>query len=152
LRDVFLPGGEVADVIVDGDRIAAIGTGAAASLPAAEDCSGKLLLPAFVDGHMHLDKALIRDELREHDGTLGRRAPDEPVRPVFVLRAVTEAPALAARLTNYGLKAGARADLQLLPVPSWEEALRLQPPPEKVWFAGRLVAENSVVSTLHRRA
>jgi cytosine/adenosine deaminase-related metal-dependent hydrolase len=69
-----------------------------------------------------------------------------------VLRAVTEAPALAARLTNYGLKAGARADLQLLPVPSWEEALRLQPPPEKVWFAGRLVAENSVVSTLHRRA
>src|SRR5258708_15235748 len=38
---------------------------------------------------------------------------------VFVLRAVTEAPALAARLTNYGLKSGARADLQLLPVPSW---------------------------------
>jgi cytosine/adenosine deaminase-related metal-dependent hydrolase len=69
-----------------------------------------------------------------------------------VLRAVIEGPALAARLTNYGLKAGARADLQLLPVPSWEEALRLQPPPEKVWFAGRLVAENSVVSTLHRRA
>ena len=26
-------------------------------------------------------------------------------------------------------------------VPSWEEALRLQPLPEKVWFKGRLVAE-----------
>jgi hypothetical protein len=25
-------------------------------------------------------------------------------------------------------------------------------PPEKVWFAGRMVAENSVVSKLHRRA
>jgi len=68
----------------------------------------------------------------------------------FALRAVTEAPALAWRLTDYGLKPGARADLQLLPVPTWEEALRLQPPPEKVWFKGRLVAESSVRSELHR--
>jgi hypothetical protein len=42
------------------------------------------------------------------------------------------------------------SDLQLLPVPTWEEALRLQPLPEKVWFKGRLVAENSVRSKLHR--
>ncbi len=407
LREVFLPGGEVADVVVDGERITAIGPGAAAGSPSAEDAAGKLLLPAFMDGHVHLDKALIRDELREHDGTLtgaieaiherkrrytvedvrGRarqvieasvrsgttrlrshvdvdtiggltplegvmaaaadcadiaevrtiafpqegilRDPgayalmeaameagadvvggmphweldegaqrehvgmcfdlaqrfdrdldmhvdesddggmrtlemvaDEALRrgylgrvcaghvcslaaaphdyaervidkcrraaisiaanPVtnlvlqgrgdrglirrgltrvgelraagvnvlfgqdcvkdgfypfgrgsmlevalisahaahltsrsdlaFVLSAVTEAPARAARLSDYGLKTGARADLQLLPVPSWEEALRLQTPPEKVWFAGRLVAENSVVSKLHRRA
>jgi len=68
----------------------------------------------------------------------------------FALRAVTDAPALAWRLTDYGLVAGARADLQLLPVPSWEEALRLQPLPEKVWFKGRLVAENAVESKLHR--
>jgi cytosine deaminase len=68
----------------------------------------------------------------------------------FALRAVTEAPALAWRLTDYGLSAGARADLQLLPVPTWEEALRLQPLPEKVWFKGRLVAESSVRSMLHR--
>jgi cytosine deaminase len=70
----------------------------------------------------------------------------------YALRAVTEAPARAGRWLDYGLKGGARADLQLLPVPSWEEALRLQAPPEKVWFAGRLVAENSVVSKLHRSA
>jgi len=69
----------------------------------------------------------------------------------FALRAVTEAPAQAWRLTDYGLTAGARADLQLLPVPSWEEALRLQALPEKVWFKGRLVAENTVNSKLHRR-
>jgi cytosine deaminase len=70
----------------------------------------------------------------------------------FALRAVTDAPALAWRLTDYGLVAGARADLLLLPVPSWEEALRLQPLPEKVWFKGRLVAENAVESKLHRSA
>ncbi len=68
----------------------------------------------------------------------------------FALRAVTEAPAMAMRLTDYGLRPGARADLQLLPVPTWEEALRLQPLPERVWFRGRLVAENKVQSVLHR--
>jgi len=68
----------------------------------------------------------------------------------FALRAVTEAPAQAWHLTDYGLKVGARADLQLLPAPSWEQALRLQPLPEKVWFKGNLVAENSLRSELHR--
>jgi len=32
---------------------------------------------------------------------------------------------------------------------TWEEALRLQLPPESVWFRGRLVAENSVTSVLY---
>jgi cytosine/adenosine deaminase-related metal-dependent hydrolase len=63
---------------------------------------------------------------------------------------VTDAPAIAMRLTDYGLRPGARADLQLLPVPTWDEALRLQPLPEQVWFKGRLVAENKVQSVLHR--
>ena len=66
-----MPDGSVADVVVDGDRIVRIGPGAAAGVSPAENCSGKLVLPAYVDGHVHLDKALIRDELREHDGTLG---------------------------------------------------------------------------------
>jgi cytosine deaminase len=68
----------------------------------------------------------------------------------YALRAITDAPAQAMRLTDYGLKPGARADLQLLPVPTWNEALRLQPLPEKVWFRGRLAAENSVRSEMHR--
>ena len=68
----------------------------------------------------------------------------------FALAAVTDAPAKAMRLDDYGLTAGARADLQLLPAPSWSEALRLQAPPEKVWFSGRLVAENRVSSKLFR--
>jgi cytosine deaminase len=68
----------------------------------------------------------------------------------FALRAVTEAPALAMRLSDYGLQPGARADLQLLPAKTWEEALRLQAPPEKVWFKGRLVAENTISTVLHR--
>lgn len=68
----------------------------------------------------------------------------------FALHAVTDAPAAAMRLSDYGLRAGAQADLQLLPAPSWPEALRLQPLPEKVWFRGRLVAESSVRSEVYR--
>src|SRR5438445_1001665 len=68
----------------------------------------------------------------------------------FALRAVTDAAAQAMRLLDYGLRPGARADLQLLPVPSWAEAMRLQPPPERVWFSGRLVAENKIRSELYR--
>jgi cytosine deaminase len=68
----------------------------------------------------------------------------------YALRAITEAPARAMRLTDYGLKPGARADLQLMPASTWSDALRLQAIPEKVWFGGRLVAENSVRSELHR--
>src|SRR2546428_1969338 len=70
LQDARLPTGAVTDVVIDGDRIARLESGAAAGIPQVEACSGKLLLPAFVDGHVHLDKVLIRDELREHDGTL----------------------------------------------------------------------------------
>lgn len=68
----------------------------------------------------------------------------------YALRAITDAPAQAMRLTDYGLRKGARADMQLLPVNSWSEALRMQPPPEKVWFRGRLVAETSVSSAIYR--
>ncbi|HKW60389.1 MAG TPA: amidohydrolase family protein [Candidatus Dormibacteraeota bacterium] len=68
----------------------------------------------------------------------------------FALRAVTDGPALAMRLDDYGLRPGARADMQLLPVDSWAEALRMQPLPERVWFRGRLVAESAARWELHR--
>src|SRR6266699_1926253 len=70
LSGARLAGGSVADVVVDGDRIARIGPEASAGVAEVLDCSGRLVLPAFIDGHVHLDKVLIRDELREHDGTL----------------------------------------------------------------------------------
>ena len=68
----------------------------------------------------------------------------------YALSAITEAPAQAMRLADNGLRAGAHADMQLLPVPSWAEALRLQPLPEKVWFHGRLVSESSVRTEVYR--
>ena len=69
LRNARLSTGSLVNVTVEGERIRAVG----GDLPTAHDafdCRGRLLLPAFIDTHVHLDKVLIRDELREHDGTL----------------------------------------------------------------------------------
>ena len=66
----------------------------------------------------------------------------------FVLAAVTENPARAWNVGEPGIRPGARADLILLEAPSWEEALRLQVRPERVWFKGREVAGNRLLSWL----
>jgi cytosine deaminase len=72
ISDVSLADGSGADVLVEDEHVAEV-------LPAGwEEGSGDgvvnggggLLLPAYVDTHIHLDKALIRDQLVEHDGTL----------------------------------------------------------------------------------
>src|SRR5437868_7074757 len=63
LKGVRLASGVSADVSWARERFTAV--------DAAPLDDGRLLLPAFIDTHVHLDKALIRDELAEHDGTLG---------------------------------------------------------------------------------
>jgi cytosine deaminase len=59
IRGVRPMGGAAADILVEGGRIAAIGPGLAAPRDTAvEDGRGLLALPAFVEGHAHLDKTL----------------------------------------------------------------------------------------------
>ncbi len=55
--------GRVVDVLLEGQRIAEVSDVSPTSAIG-------LLLPAFIDTHVHLDKVLIRDQLAEHDGTL----------------------------------------------------------------------------------
>jgi cytosine deaminase len=70
LEDVRLAGGARTDVLVEGERVAAVGPGLAGRSQEVVPGRGRLLLPAFIDTHIHLDKVLIRDQLSEHDGTL----------------------------------------------------------------------------------
>jgi cytosine/adenosine deaminase-related metal-dependent hydrolase len=59
IRDCRLPGGTLADILVTAGRIAAIGPGLAAPPGTPVEPGGGLLaLPAFVEGHAHLDKTL----------------------------------------------------------------------------------------------
>ena len=57
LTNARLPDGSLADVVIaDGLVVATHAPGAAAQAGERVDLAGKLLLPAFVDGHIHLDK------------------------------------------------------------------------------------------------
>jgi cytosine deaminase len=62
--------GQRADVLMDGSQILAVGPDAGANAEDHVDAAGGLVIPAYVDTHIHLDKVLIRDQLTEHDGTL----------------------------------------------------------------------------------
>ncbi|MDQ1642341.1 MAG: cytosine/creatinine deaminase [Actinomycetota bacterium] len=68
--DATLPDGSRADVVIDGERVVEVGPGVGAAVEARVEAAGGLLLPAYIDTHIHLDKVLIRDQLVEHDGTL----------------------------------------------------------------------------------
>jgi cytosine/creatinine deaminase len=65
-----LSDGRRADVVVEGERIALVAPASGVSRGDLFDARGGLVLPAFIDTHIHLDKALIRTRLAEHDGTL----------------------------------------------------------------------------------
>ncbi len=70
IKDATLSDGSVVDVRLAGEVVTGVGPGAADGVGEVVDAGGGLLLPAYVDTHVHLDKVLIRDELVEHDGTL----------------------------------------------------------------------------------
>jgi cytosine deaminase len=62
--------GQTGDVLIDGTRLVAVGQDAGKDADDRVDAAGGLVIPAFIDTHIHLDKVLIRDHLAEHDGTL----------------------------------------------------------------------------------
>ena len=68
LDNVRLPTGDLGSISVADGIIASVD--ATPREGVGVDCTGKLVIPAFIDTHVHLDKALIRKELVEHDGTL----------------------------------------------------------------------------------
>ena len=70
LVNARLANGDLVDLQLDGGQIASVGSGAGNSASERMDAHGGLVLPAFVDPHIHLDKVRTRDQLEEHDGTL----------------------------------------------------------------------------------
>lgn len=58
LTNVRPMGGAATDMLIEGTRIVAIGQHLSAPGATVQDGRGRLLLPAFVEGHTHLDKTL----------------------------------------------------------------------------------------------
>jgi cytosine/creatinine deaminase len=71
LRNARIGGRELqtADIAVAGGRIAEIGARIDADCLAI-DVGGKLVVPGFVETHIHLDKSCILDRCNSHEGTL----------------------------------------------------------------------------------
>jgi cytosine deaminase len=65
---------------------------------------------------------------------------------------VTTNAARAARLDDYGIAPGRRADLVVIDAPSVHEALRVQPPRRHVIHEGREVARTTLSRELRRRS
>jgi cytosine/creatinine deaminase len=63
--------GELVDVVIKNGVVVEVGPNAAVDVRRRVDAHGGLLLPAFIDTHIHLDKCLTRDRLEDHTGTLG---------------------------------------------------------------------------------
>ncbi|OCB11204.1 cytosine deaminase [Mycolicibacterium porcinum] len=111
LVDVMLPGGRRADVTLREGRVSAITDHQqAVSTPEAPDrhvvdCGGALLLPAFVDGHCHLDKTFWGTPWRPHraSGSLRERIADErELRTRIGVPVATRATALAEHMVSLG--------------------------------------------------
>ena len=65
--NALLPDGSAADLAVTGGRFAAIGRDLAADEGTEQvDLGGRLVLPGFVDGHIHLDKSFFGEPWQPH--------------------------------------------------------------------------------------
>jgi cytosine deaminase len=74
LRNAVLAGGDCVDIAIDGGRIASVRPGIGDGRQTV-DLNKRLVLPALVDAHVHLDKTLLGLPWRSHqapDTTLGR--------------------------------------------------------------------------------
>lgn len=116
LRSTRLPDGRLADIAIRAGRIARItpqaagataATAATAATPAPGeiDAAGALVLPGFVDGHIHLDKALVGVPWLPHEKVRDR--PERIAREKLALAShpvplAQRAENLVRRLVAYG--------------------------------------------------
>jgi cytosine/creatinine deaminase len=71
LKNVRLNDGEpLVNVAVEGGKIAAIGANVPTEATEVIDGEGRVLIPGLVEGHIHLDKALIAERAVNRSGTL----------------------------------------------------------------------------------
>lgn len=71
LRNVRIEdGAPLVDIAIQGGKIAAIGTNLKETAPEEHDGEGRVVIPGLVEGHLHMDKALISDRAANRSGTL----------------------------------------------------------------------------------
>jgi len=68
---IVFKGDDPYDILIEGDKIKKIGKNIETDADEVIDASGKLISPSFIDPHIHLDKVLVLESVRENkSGTL----------------------------------------------------------------------------------
>jgi cytosine/adenosine deaminase-related metal-dependent hydrolase len=110
LANATLPDGRRANVAVENGRIAAISEPGVAAPPAAQslDLAGALIVPGFVDGHIHLDKTLLGLPFQSHrpgDSVAERIAREKELRRELRYAVEARARNLIAQIVAFGTTA-----------------------------------------------
>ncbi|MCB8882133.1 amidohydrolase family protein [Acidisoma cellulosilytica] len=106
LTNARLADGRLVDILIAEGRIARIDPAAGAkTLPGQLDLDGKLVVPGFVDGHVHLDKTLLGLPLQPHQpgGSVAERiALEKALLSALPVSVESRAQAMVAQLSRQG--------------------------------------------------
>ena len=97
------------DVLVEGERIAAVGTNLPAQGAEVVDCGGMLLFPGFIDGHTHFDLEVAGTVTADDFASGSRAALRGGTTTVIDYAAPDKGESLAAGLARWRRKAEGRA-------------------------------------------
>ncbi len=98
-----------ADVLIEGERVSAVGTDISARDASTVDCTGKLLFPGFIDGHTHFDLEVCGTITADDFATGGRAALRGGTTTVVDFAAPDKGETLACGLARWRKKAEGRA-------------------------------------------
>jgi cytosine/adenosine deaminase-related metal-dependent hydrolase len=108
LRDAALADGCHADLLLAGGRIESIGAAPPAAAARIIDLAGRLVVPGFVDGHIHLDKTLLGAPWVPHqagDSVADRIAAEKRLRGSIAVPLERRARRLVAQVAALGTTA-----------------------------------------------
>jgi cytosine/creatinine deaminase len=108
LSRAILPDGRAADLLIEGGRIARIGVELVAGEAERIDVGRRVVVPGFVDGHIHLDKTLLGTPWRPHeagDSVAARVAAEKRIRRELGVPIAVRARALAEQVLALGTTA-----------------------------------------------
>ena len=120
-----------ADVLIEGERVSAVGTDISARDASTVDCTGKLLFPGFIDGHTHFDLEVCGTITADDFATGGRAALRGGTTTVVDFACPNKGESLRHGLELWHEKAGGRTFCDYgfhMTIDDWNESIRRELP------------------------
>ena len=123
---VSAEGTAILDVLLEGERIAAVGENLSSGDARIVDCTGKLLFPGFIDGHTHFDLEVGGTITADDFATGTRAALRGGTTTVIDFAAPDKGETLAAGLARWQKKAGGHSACDYgfhMTIDDWNEGI-----------------------------